>query len=271
MVCPNNSHSTTPIQCNGQKRCIYRSLPQSVTLTVRLEDVQVGQADAGGNTDLKEGRYLRITVQDTGPGIPAEIRDRIFEPFFTTKEVGAGTGMGLTVVHGIVQSLDGTITVDSDPGSGASFTLHLPVIESGDFQPEGEVDGDLIKGTGRVLFVDDEESVAKLGELMLARPGYTPTVKTSSLEALDTFKAGPDGFDLVMTDMAMPKMSGATLAKEVRSVRPDVPIILCTGYSDQIDEAKAKDIGVNKLLIKPLSMPEVSRILHELLGSDSPD
>ena len=240
-------------------------------LTVRLEDAQVDYKAASGHSDLKAGRYLKITVQDTGPGIPTEIRDRIFEPFFTTKEVGAGTGMGLSVVHGIVHSLNGVISVGSDPDQGALFTIYLPVAEAEAASIDAKAGSDLLEGSGRVLFVDDEEAVARLGELMLARLGYNTVVTSSSLEALETFKADPEGFDLIITDMAMPSMNGVTLAREIHSINQDTPIILCTGYSDQIDEAKAKDIGVNRLLLKPLSLHEVSQVLHELMDNGRPD
>jgi PAS domain S-box-containing protein len=236
------------------------------TLMVGLEDVQVGQDKADGNIELDSGHYLKVTVQDTGPGIPAEILDRIFEPFFTTKEVGTGTGMGLSVVHGIVQGLGGAITVESAPGKGALFTIYLPVAETEGVRLEAKAKSDLIKGTGRVLFVDDEAALADLGEVMLARLGYTPTVKTSSLEALETFKSDPGGFDLIISDMAMPRMSGATLAGEILAIRPDIPIILCTGYSDQINGEKATKLGISRLLDKPLSIADLSRAIREAMG-----
>jgi len=235
------------------------------TLAVRVENITVDRSLAAKHLDLKEGRYLKITVEDSGTGIPPEILARIFDPFFTTKGVGSGTGMGLSVVHGIVQSHGGVITVESSPGQGAAFHLYLPAAESqaGAVRPEPE--GRLVRGHERVLFVDDEQMLVEFAGQMLTTLGYQTTIKTSSLEALEAFKVDPDSFDLVITDMTMPQMTGADLAKEILSIRPEVPIILCTGYSDQIDEAKAGRIGIRRLIIKPLSVSDTSLAIREVL------
>ncbi|MGV1100513.1 PAS domain-containing hybrid sensor histidine kinase/response regulator [Thiovibrio sp. JS02] len=209
--------------------------------------------------------WVRLSVHDTGKGIPASIRERIFEPFYTTKEKGKGTGLGLSVVHGIVQSHDGKITVESTPGRGCSFHVFFPIVESRasvvapDTSPP-------VSGRGRVLLVDDEEAVVVMEKEMLESLGYTVTATTSSVELLVLFRERSAEFDLVITDQTMPVLPGTVLVTELRKVRADLPIILCTGYSSVIDEAKAKSLGVREFLMKPFDIRQLAAAVHRALA-----
>jgi PAS domain S-box-containing protein len=233
-------------------------------LDIRLEAVELDTVAAAAHPKLKPGSYVRLTVRDTGHGMPPEVMERIFEPFFTTKGVGEGTGMGLAVVHGIVTSYEGAITVDSAPGQGTTFTIYLPRLQEG--VAEGLAAPEPIpRGQGCILFVDDEADLVRLGREMLEPLGYQVVTQTSSHEALETFRAAPQQFDLVITDQTMPKMTGAMLAQELRRIRPDVPIILCTGFSHSIDAEKAKELGIDAFLTKPIEVYEWAVAIRRLL------
>ena len=210
--------------------------------------------------------YLCLVVGDTGPGIPAEHLDKIFDPFFTTKEVGSGTGLGLSVVHGIVERHGGFLKVLSEPDRGTTFTVWLPAFE-GDYREDDFLE-DLppAKGSGRILFVDDEIILVTFHEQMLRKLGYDVTAVDSSPEALEIFNRDPYAFDLIITDYAMPKMNGTDLAAELLKRRPDVPIVLCTGYRDRIDDAGARAMGLAGLILKPVSITELSRMIKEVLS-----
>ena len=192
------------------------------------------------------------------------IMDRMFDPFFTTKKPGEGTGMGLAVVHGIVKGYGGAIIVESDPGKGATFEIFLPRIE-GDVLPEADADAPIPMGKGRILFVDDEEDLVDMVQQMLKRLGYTVIAKTSSVEALKIFQAHPDQFDLVITDQTMPHMTGADLAKEIMRIRSDIPIVLCTGFSEVISADEAKALGIREFVMKPFATREIAEITRHVL------
>ena len=200
------------------------------TLTVHLEDVTVSTDTAAEIPDLNPGPFVCLTVQDTGHGMPREVVERIFDPFFTTKEIGEGTGMGLAVVHGIIRIHQGAIVVESEPGSGTLFKVYFPIIAGETDRPAPDVEP-LPIGTERILFTDDEELQVELSREMLARLGYQVTGFTDCRKALAHFRENPTAFDLVITDMTMPHMTGDILAAELIAIRPDIPIILCTGYS----------------------------------------
>jgi len=173
--------------------------------------------------------------------------------------------MGLALVHGIVKSYDGDITVESEPGKGTTFNVYLPGVKA-DLSPVEEPSAQLPRGTERILFVDDEKSAVDAIQPMLEILGYTVTARTSSIEALEAFRSNPQSFDLVITDMTMPNMTGKDLAKELMSIRADIPIILCTGFSEQIDENKAKVMGIRKYIMKPIVMADMAKIIREALG-----
>ncbi|MDP3029139.1 MAG: GAF domain-containing protein, partial [Deltaproteobacteria bacterium] len=220
-------------------------------LEVSLMNVDLDADAVAQHPGLKPGLYVRLTVNDTGHGMDRAVMEQIFHPFFTTKGPGEGTGMGLAVVHGIVKSHGGAITVDSEPGRGATFHVYFPRIERGR-APEAEAAASVPTGSERILFVDDEKALVDMIKQMIESLGYKVAGRTSSIEALEAFRAQPDKFDLVITDQTMPNMTGKMLAKELLRIRPDIPIILCTGYSELITEEKAKAMGIRELVMKPV-------------------
>jgi PAS domain S-box-containing protein len=236
-------------------------------MEVSISVLEVGKNEAIQDIELSQGQYVKISVSDTGHGIAKENIDRIFEPYFTTKKVGEGSGIGLSVVYGIVKSYDGAISVDSEYGKGTTFNVFLPLVEK---EPAFEEETDITTPTGceRILFVDDEKSIADMTSQMLKRLGYTVTVKTSSMDTLETFRAQPDNFDLIISDMSMPGITGDKLAKELQKIRPDIRIILCTGHSERINDEKAKSIGVRALVMKPIVKNELAKTIRKVLDGN---
>ena len=237
-------------------------------LRVILTEVNIDSSDSGPNLDLNPGPYVRLSVSDTGHGMDRAVMERIFDPFFTTKDPGEGTGMGLSVVHGIIRSHGGNITVDSAPGEGATFHIYLPQIDTTAIAPETVSTGPLPRGKERILLVDDEEQVVNMVRQMLERLGYHVTARTSSVEALEAFRAQPEKFDLVITDQTMPNMTGAELTKKLIAIRPDIPAILCTGFSEVISEEKAREIGISEYVMKPVVMSDIAKTIRRLLDQD---
>jgi PAS domain S-box-containing protein len=235
------------------------------TLELRVEATDVEMAFAAHQPMLHPGPHVRLTVRDTGHGMTPEVMARIFEPFFTTKQVGEGTGMGLAVVHGIVASHGGAITVDSTPGEGTRFDIYLPRVYEIPRGPTPQ-EASMPPGKGCILFVDDEAALAHMGGAILEHLGYDVVVSTGSRQALDAFRAMPQRFDLVITDQTMPHMTGEVLAQELRCLRPDIPIILCTGYSPRIDAEKAKALSIDAFLMKPWQAYDLARIVQEVMA-----
>lgn len=246
----------------------YAMREKGGVLEIRLAEVHTSSDDATLHPGLNPGPYVKLVVSDTGDGMDRTTMERIFEPFFTTKKPGEGTGMGLAVVHGIVKSYEGAIVVESDPGKGTTFEVFLPRIE-GDFLPEADADIPIPTGSERILFVDDEEDLVDMVQQMLKRLGYTVVAKTNSIEALEVFKAQPDRFSLVITDQTMPQMTGAGLAKELMSIRPDIPIILCTGFSEVINAEKARTLGIREFLMKPFAPREMAEVIRHVLDGSA--
>jgi CheY-like chemotaxis protein len=236
-------------------------------IEVDLKNVELDEDIAAKYPELNPGRYVNLVIDDTGHGIAQEDIDRIFDPYFTTKEVDRGTGMGLAVVHGIVKGHNGFISVKSEPGKGTAFSVFFPVVEK-EAVVETETDEELPSGNERILFVDDEESIVGIGHQILERLGYKVESTTSPIDALELFRSKPDQFDLVITDMAMPKMTGDKLVKEILKIQPDIPIILCTGFSEKIDEKKAKAIGVADYIEKPLDMRDYAMKIRKVLDME---
>jgi PAS domain S-box-containing protein len=233
-------------------------------LHVRLEAIRLPTADAAAPPSLGAGPYVRLTVQDTGHGMPSEIQERIFEPFFTTKGPGEGTGMGLAVVHGIIASHGGAITVESTPSHGTTVRVYLP--ESAELpvaraRPKAPVS----HGHECILFVDDEAALASLGYALLTTLGYEVVAVTSSLEALAVFQTAPARFDLVITDYTMPQLTGEALAQALRGIRPTLPIILCTGFSETMTAEKARALGIDALCLKPVGFEELGKTIRRVL------
>ncbi|MBN2123377.1 MAG: PAS domain S-box protein [Deltaproteobacteria bacterium] len=234
-------------------------------LEVFLEDEFVAPAHPEEQLDLKPGPYIKLTVSDTGSGIPEEVLARIFDPYFTTKGKGEGTGLGLAVVHGIVKTCGGAIRVASRPGEGTSFGIFFPMFEKEKGAALPIERGPLPTGGAHILFVDDEKPLVDLGRQMLERLGYRVTPRTGSLEALEAFRSSPDRFDLVITDQTMPNMVGMRLAEEIKKARPDIPIIVCTGFSDALTPEKVEMAGLEGFLLKPLHIRALAETLHRVL------
>jgi PAS domain S-box-containing protein len=236
-------------------------------LEVILDHEEISPDMAKRFINLRPGRYVKLTIKDTGTGIPPEIMDRIFEPYFTTKKFGEGTGLGLATVHGIVQNYGGDIKIESKVGSGTVFDVYLPSVDAEMPVTENERDPDMLKGTERILFVDDERTAVDINCRMLERYGYKVTGFTDSQEALKVFQKNPDDFELVITDMTMPNLTGEALAVEIIAIRPGMPVILCTGFSDKINEETAKKIGFRAFIMKPVIMKKLTETIRAVLGS----
>jgi nitrogen-specific signal transduction histidine kinase/ActR/RegA family two-component response regulator len=240
------------------------AMPDGGILEISLMNVELDEKRAAQYPDLTPGRYVNIKISDTGQGISVEEMDRIFDPYFTTKEVGQGTGMGLSVVHGIVKSHEGSISVESKYGKGTTFSIFFPVVKK-QAVIETETVEKLSTGNERILFVDDEKSILSAGQKSLERLGYKIEVNLNPVEALELFRANPDQFDLVITDMTMPKMTGDQLAQEILKIRPDMPIILNTGFNEKIDEEKAKQVGIRQYIEKPLNRTILAKMVRKVL------
>ena len=232
-------------------------------LELTLMEEEIGSDDSC--PDLPPGTYLKLTVSDTGHGMNSEVMKKIFDPYFSTKGPGEGTGMGLAVVHGIVKSHGGNITVYSKLGEGTIFHVYLPLIEAGPVEPKTVPAEPTPTGTEHILFVDDEEPIVRMMQQILERLGYQVTSRTSSVEALEAFKAKPDEYDLVITDMTMPNMTGVELAPRLREIRSDIPIIMCTGFSETIDEDRAKNMGIPAYIMKPFLIDEIAKTIRKVL------
>ncbi len=237
---------------------------KSGLLEVCLKQVEIESWERLPAKGLKQGRYLKLTVADSGCGIPEQIVERIFEPFFTTKECGEGTGMGLSLVHGIIKDMGGAIYVYSELGKGTAFQVFFPVhrCRATEVSPSGNI---FIKGTGRILLVDDEEDIVISGRSILMTMGYDVVGVTCATEALDLFKETPDGFDLVLTDVTMPKMTGIALSKAILTIRKDIPIVLMTGFSEGAT-SQLENIGVFGTVMKPVIARELAQVIHTALG-----
>ncbi|MGD8611762.1 MAG: PAS domain S-box protein [Desulfobacterales bacterium] len=236
-------------------------------LEISLANVDLDHPAATEFPDLYPGSFLKLSVSDTGNGIAPEALPHIFNPYFTTKEKGEGTGLGLAVVQGIIKSLNGAITVDSKVGEGSTFNVYLPTIKR-ELAEEEEMPKPLPMGYERILLVDDEQPLVEIGKQMLERLGYRVDTRTSSIEALNLFKANPDRFDLVITDIVMPNMSGDKLADEMMGIRPDIPIVLCTGYSEKFTRQHASDMGIECFLMKPLVMQDLAGTVRRALTAN---
>jgi PAS domain S-box-containing protein len=229
--------------------------------------VALNKNQPGPDIIVPTENYCCLSISDTGAGISSEIIDNIFDPYFTTKEQGKGSGLGLSVIHGIVKSYKGAIEVQSKPGQGTVFNVFLPLTEKRDTQLFEIKDTASKLGNEHILFVDDEDAIVKLGVRMLQRLGYTVTGRTSSTEALEVFESNPDKFDLIITDMTMPMLLGTELAQKVLEIRQDIPILICTGFSEQVDNKIAESYGIKGYINKPILMDELSSTVRDLLDT----
>jgi PAS domain S-box-containing protein len=238
---------------------------QAGLLEVEVQNTEIDLAQKNDVIDLEIGSYVKLSVRDTGYGMTSDVIDRIFDPYFTTKEKGVGTGLGLAVVHGIVKKCGGAIRVESELGKGTTFHIYLPKVDM-TASINTEAPKTIVGGSERILFVDDEKMLVDIGQQVLQRLGYDVVSRTSPIEALELFKAKPDFFDLVITDKTMPGMTGDALARELISIRPTLPVIICTGYSQTIDHERAKQIGIKAFVMKPILINEIADAVRRVLG-----
>ena len=234
-------------------------------LEICLRDTIIKETKQGKYDDLAPGNYQELIVKDSGPGIDKKIQDKIFDPYFTTKEVGKGSGMGLSVVHGIVKSHDGAIYVDSFPGKGASFSLFFPTLKTP--QKESEKIDEMIsyKGSEKILFIDDESEIVDTNSKILQQLGYIVEGMTDPQEAIAKVKNDPDYFDLVITDMTMPKINGREVSETIKKIRPNLPIILFSGHNLITDDKQKKEMGISAYAIKPVSVDKMARTIRKVL------
>jgi CheY-like chemotaxis protein len=214
---------------------------------------------------LTPGAYVVFEVSDTGCGMDKQTMAKIFDPYFTTKEQGEGTGLGLSVVHGITKEYGGYISVYSEPGKGSIFHVYLPRIVSTPVTGENLAAQPLPRGTERILLVDDDQAIMELETIVLETLGYRVTGRTGSNEALQLFQETPRDFDLILTDMTMPGLTGADLSLRIHAIRPDIPIILCSGFSELIDGDKARDLGIQAFLMKPVLRKDLAEAIRKAL------
>ena len=236
-------------------------------LEVQLKEVDISYEKSVERVGMKVGRHLELTVKDSGHGMEPEVLERIFEPYYTTKEQGKGTGLGLSVIHGIIKNHGGDISVSSQPGKGTTVTVLLPVIDDIDAEIEPVETTTATQGNERILLIDDEKQIIDIEQRILERLGYKVTPKTDSEEALEEFAALPDRFDLVITDMTMPKMTGDQLARKLMAIKPGIRVILCTGFNETITEEKALAMGIDKFVMKPIVKDELANTIRAVLDT----
>jgi nitrogen-specific signal transduction histidine kinase/CheY-like chemotaxis protein len=235
-------------------------------LSIKLESVVLPRDDNNTRVHIQPGEYVKLSISDTGIGISKHIQEKIFDPYFTTKAKGEGTGLGLAVVHGIVKQYNGEITVDSKPDEGTTFSVYLPAIKGNKESISNENSFTLPRGNESILIIDDDEKIAKINKRMLEELGYHATALTKSEEALNSFQQTPESIDLVITDMTMPHMTGAELTKKLLAIRPDIPIIMCTGFSDQINKDEAIRIGISDFIMKPVNKMTLALSVRKALN-----
>ncbi len=257
---PTQIHQVLINLCTNAAHAMEEGGSLMITLTDRLLD----ESDVNRYPDVPPGRYVKLSVKDTGCGIAPEIMNRVFDPYFTTKDVDKGTGMGLAMVHGIVKGHKGGLSVRSKPGEGSTFDILFPTVDQQYIQ-EARVNGGLPRGDENILFVDDEEAMVNINRRRLERLGYQVETRTNPFEALKLFRTHPDRFDLVITDTTMPGMTGDVLAQKLMEIRPNTPVLLCTGYSDRIDKDKVGKMGIAGFAMKPLGADELARTVRALL------
>jgi CheY-like chemotaxis protein len=242
----------------------YAMREEGGTLTIGLENLELDADSLAHHGSLNPGPYVVLTVGDTGQGMSSEVLEKIFDPFYTTKEKGEGTGMGLSVVHGIVKSYGGDIYAYSEKGQGSTFKVFLPAIERR-VEPASREESKIPTGTETILLVDDEQPLADIGKELLESLGYKVTTRTSSIDALEQFRVNADKYDLVITDMTMPNMTGEELARNILTIRPDIPIILCTGFSSAMTEESALAVGIRALVMKPILKKQIGTTIRSVL------
>ena len=236
-------------------------------IEVSLKEINLNYEESLQRVGIKVGRHLELTVKDNGQGMTPQVLERIFDPYYTTKKQGKGTGLGLSVTHGIIKNHGGDISVSSQPGVGSTFSVYLPVIDDIDLEIESAETASATNGNERILLVDDEAQIIDIERRILERLGYKVTSKTDSEEALEEFSARPELFDLVITDMTMPKITGDRLARRLMDINPQIPVIMCTGFNEAITEEKALAMGIDKFVMKPIIKDELACAIRTVLDN----
>jgi len=244
--------------CTNAKHALEKT--DSPCIEVALKNVTIRTPGKDIANDLKPGKYVELSVRDNGAGIANDIAHKIFKPYFTTKDKNSGAGLGLSTTLEIVKQFDGYIFFESEPGKGTCFTVYLPVHEMGKSKDRVSDKKAPVQGGGKILFVDDEQEITLIAKKMFESLGFSVMALNSGKQALEYFARSPEFFDLMITDMAMPEMTGEKLAKEVMRIRPGFPVIMCTGHSDTFDEKKAKESGIREYITKPYNLKRLSSV-----------
>jgi len=253
---------------NLSTNAVHAMREKGGVLEIGLQNMALNASEAE-KLNLRPGNYAKLAVADTGHGIAFGLQKRIFDPFFTTKNTGEGTGLGLSVVHGIIENHEGAVKVDSTLGKGTVFNIFFPIVKDED-RPDKIEDYPLpATGNKRILFVDDEEDICDAGGRMLKWMGYHVRTVSNGMEAIEVFKQEPGGIDLVITDMTMPGMTGVELSMKLLEMRPDIPIILCTGYHETTNQETVKALGIREYVSKPYSHRDMAEIIRDVLSSQS--
>jgi CheY-like chemotaxis protein len=234
------------------------------TLTIRLTQLKIGIENSLQSLNLKPGGYIHLEVKDTGHGMDKTTLNKIFTPYFTTKNKNEGTGLGLSVIHGLINSLGGNLTVFSELNKGAVFNIYLPTIESSSPQ-NTHIEQNILRGMEHILIVEDIDLILELERNMLENLGYRVTCFLNSIEAYEHFLKEPDSFDLVLTNLTMPFLNGTELAREIHDLQPDLPIILCTGFSEKLTDNLLQSLGVKDILKKPVIKKDLAKIIRKVL------
>ncbi|HLN20425.1 MAG TPA: ATP-binding protein [Bacteroidales bacterium] len=262
---PTHIHQIVMNLCTNANHAM---LAKGGILEVKLIGVTINQRQADRIRNLKKGDYVLLTISDTGHGMDIKTKERIFEPFFTRKEVGSGSGLGLSVVHGIVNNYGGAIEVESNPGKGTIFKIYLPKAGS-DTTNSDKLSKKLLKGVEHILFVDDEPEIVFLGKKMLENLGYKVTIKSDSLSALEEFKSKPDEYALLVTDQNMPGLSGTDLSKKIREIRPNFKVIIITGFADNLSDDLLAQHGISEVILKPMILDDFSKVIRRVLDKET--
>jgi signal transduction histidine kinase/ActR/RegA family two-component response regulator len=262
---PTHIHQIVMNLCTNANHAMMKT---GGVLEVSLHAVKLDRKAAREIPNLKKGDYIQLTISDTGNGMDIKTQERIFEPFFTSKEVGSGTGLGLSVVHGIINNYGGAISVDSTPGKGSTFKIYLPRY-GGDPSDSKIIDKKSIKGDEFILFVDDEKDITYMGKKMLENLGYKVSIKDDSISALEEFKKNPRKYSLLVTDQNMPNMRGTQLAAEMRKIQPELKVIIITGYADNLSNEMIIENGISEVILKPMVMSDFSKSIRKVLDSNN--
>ncbi len=258
------------IAMNLATNAYHAMLETGGILSVSLQEEVIIEKSLVAELEVTPGRYICLEVSDTGCGMDKDTKEKIFDPYFTTKEVDKGTGLGLAVVHGIVTGHHGHIHVDSEPGHGTTFRIYLPMVEEEPVAYPPQTDEEPVRGgSERIMIIDDEEIIAHLASEVLRTYGYDTEIFTNGVQAMQDFEKHRDKYDLVISDMSMPYMTGLQLSQKIKEMRPDLPIILCSGYSEKLYKEKALAMGISRYIQKPLDMDNLARVIRQLLDRDS--